>query len=277
MNFSIATPSFNHSAWLRLCVASVADQEGVAVEHIVQDGDSTDGTLDWLPADPRVQAFVEKDEGMYDAINRGWNRATGEILAYLNCDEQYLPGALRAVQEVFQTQPEAEVVLADTVVVDPAGEYVCHRYALRPLAWHLWVRFAVLTCSVFVRRSVLDRGIHFDPRWRALGDLFWLKELLRQQVRFVVLRRFTSVFTETGGNLALSPGALRERELKQAMAPAWLRWLTPVIVGHHRWRLWRSGAFSQKPFAYSLYTLASPERRVSRFAAKPTPIWKQRR
>jgi hypothetical protein len=195
----------------------------------------------------------------------------------VNCDEQYLPGALRAVQEVFQTRPEAEVVLTDTVVVGPAGEYVCHRLALRPLAWHLWVRFAVLTCSVFVRRSVLDRGIRFDTRWRALGDLFWLKELLRQQVRFVVLRRFTSVFTETGGNLALSPGALRERELKRAMTPAWVRWLTPVIVCHHRWRLLRSGAFSQKPFAYSLYTLASSERRVSQFAANPTPVWKERR
>src|SRR5688572_31350980 len=98
MTFSIITPSFRNSEWLKLCVASVADQ-GVEHEHIVQDGGSDDGTLDWLRIDPRVQAHVEKDAGMYDAINRGLNRATGDIIAHLNCDEQYLPGALPAVEK----------------------------------------------------------------------------------------------------------------------------------------------------------------------------------
>ena len=81
---------------MKLCIASVADQ-GVELEHIVQDAESDDGTLDWLPQDRRVKAFVEKDQGMYDAVNRGLRRASGDILAYLNCDEQYLPGALAMV------------------------------------------------------------------------------------------------------------------------------------------------------------------------------------
>src|SRR5258708_5193184 len=83
--FSARTPSFRNSQWLKLCVASVADQ-GVELEHIVQDAGSDDGTLDWLPRDPRVKPFVESDQGMYDAINRGLRRANGEILSYLNCD-----------------------------------------------------------------------------------------------------------------------------------------------------------------------------------------------
>src|SRR5215467_6301036 len=87
---SIVTPSYRSSKWLKLCVASVADQAG-QVEHIVQDAGSDDGTLEWLPHDKRVKAFVEKDQGMYDAVNRGLNRAAGDVLAYLNCDEQYLP------------------------------------------------------------------------------------------------------------------------------------------------------------------------------------------
>jgi len=95
MRISVITPSYRNSERLKLCVASVADQEGVEVEHIVQDAGSDDGTLDWLLADRRVKACVEKDEGMYDAINRGLRKATGEIFAYLNCDEQYLPGALK--------------------------------------------------------------------------------------------------------------------------------------------------------------------------------------
>ena len=101
MRFSIITPSFRNSEWLKLCVASVADQQ-VDLEHIVQDAGSDDGTLDWLLTDSRVKAFVEKDSGMYDGINRGLRKATGEIVAYLNCDEQYLPGALSAVKEMFE-------------------------------------------------------------------------------------------------------------------------------------------------------------------------------
>jgi glycosyltransferase involved in cell wall biosynthesis len=102
MKFSIVTPSFRNSQWLRLCVASVSDQQGVELEHIVQDSCSDDGTRDWLPHDQRVKAVIEKDSGMYDTANRGYRRARGDILAYLNCDEQYLPGALKAVHDFLK-------------------------------------------------------------------------------------------------------------------------------------------------------------------------------
>ena len=85
MRISIVTPSFRNSRWLELCIASVADQNAMQ-EHIVQDSCSDDGTQDWLPRDPRVKAYIEKDKGMYDAVNRGLRRATGDILAYINCD-----------------------------------------------------------------------------------------------------------------------------------------------------------------------------------------------
>src|SRR5438045_1743636 len=115
--FSIVTPSFRNSEWLRLCVPSVADQ-ATALEHIVQDAGSDDGTLDWLPGDTRVRAYIEKDAGMYDAVNRGLKHAQGDILAYLNCDEQYLPGALDKVRTFFDAHPEVQIVFGDVVVVD---------------------------------------------------------------------------------------------------------------------------------------------------------------
>src|SRR2546428_10163429 len=115
MRFSIITPSFRSSAWLKLCLASVADQ-AVAVEHIVQDAGSDDGTLDWLLEDKRVKAFVEKDQGMYDAINRGLQRSRGDILAYLNCDEQYLPGALSQVATFLEQHPSIDVLFGDIVM-----------------------------------------------------------------------------------------------------------------------------------------------------------------
>src|SRR6202789_4552954 len=115
MKVSIITPSYRNSEWLKLCIASVADQQGVEIEHIVQDSCSDDGTQNWLPGDKRVKAYIEKDAGMYDAVNKGFRRATGDILAYLNCDEQYLPGGLKAIHNFFEAHPNIEVVLALTL------------------------------------------------------------------------------------------------------------------------------------------------------------------
>jgi glycosyltransferase involved in cell wall biosynthesis len=273
VKFSIITPSFRNSEWLKLCVASVADQ-GVELEHIVQDAGSDDGTLDWLLKDKRVTAVVEKDQGMYDAINRGWRRATGDILAYLNCDEQYLPGALKAVEDFFLAHPDVDFLAADAVIVDQQGEYICHRFALTPLKSHLWVRFSVLTCAMFVRRRVVqEMGIYFDPQWRALGDMFWIKEIAYRGVRAAVLRRFTSTFTETGENLGLAPVALREREAKEKQTPPLVKIFKPLIILHHRLRLLASGAFCVKPFDYEIHTLERPGRRARRHAARPTPRW----
>src|SRR5262249_29788591 len=129
VRFSIITPSFRGGRWLKFCIASVADQ-AVQHEHLIQDAGSDDGTLHWLPRDPRVRAFVEKDRGMYDAVNRGYRRAGGELLAYLNCDEQYLPGALAKVAAFFDQHPEVDVVFGDCLVVDAAGNYICERRSL---------------------------------------------------------------------------------------------------------------------------------------------------
>src|SRR5438067_2341146 len=139
MLISIVTPSFRSSAWLKLCIASVADQAGVQVEHIVQGSQSDDGTLDWLPRETRVKAFIEKDSGMYDAVNRGFRRAQGEILAYLNCDEQYLPGALSSVADFFSRHPDVDVAFGNVVVVNAKGLYICSREVLSPDLYHVWV------------------------------------------------------------------------------------------------------------------------------------------
>ena len=271
--FSIITPSFRNGEWLRLCIESIADQ-GVSLEHIVQDAGSDDGTLDWLRTESRVQAYIEKDAGMYDAINRGFHRAKGDIVAYLNCDEQYLPGALQAVEEEFSKRPDLDVLLTDLVVVDDSGSYLCHRRSMVPLKSHLWIRFNVTTCSVFIRRSSLERmDLYFDTRWKALGDLFWYQHMLQQRAKFGVMRRTTSIFTETGTNLALSVTGVAERVQKVAMTPAWIKRVAPVIIGLHRLRLLASGTFFQEPFSYELYTQDSPTERVAKYVSKPQALW----
>ena len=109
--------------WLKLCAASVADQHGVTFEHIVQDGGTGPALDEWASTRPSLRCFHERDQGMYDAINRGIRRATGEIFAYLNCDEQYLPGALRRVQQFFALSAAALLVWR-AILIDQGG--CCH-------------------------------------------------------------------------------------------------------------------------------------------------------
>jgi len=274
MKFSIITPSFRNSAWLKLCIASVADQSGVEFEHIVQDSCSDDGTQDWLPHDQRVAAFIEKDSGMYDAVNRGYRRATGDILAYLNCDEQYLPGALKAVHEFFEKNPAVEVVLAGSIVTDGDGKYICHRHSMIPTPNQVWFRFPILTSSIFIRRRVIHgRGLYFDTKWRDLGDFHWVLSLMKNQVPMAVCDTFTSVFADTGENMNLKPNAIREKnETAKLIPPALKATRLLWILNHRLRRLWR-GHFSLRATSYSIYTKTSPERRVTIDVPKPTAVW----
>src|SRR5262249_20038688 len=161
-------------------------------------------TKNWLPNERRVKAFIEKDSGMYDAVNRGFRCAQGDILSYLNCDEQYLPGTLKTVHDFFAANLQVEAAFADTIVIDSDGNYICHRPSLVPSAASIWIRFPVLTSGIFLRRSVLhERGIWFDTKWRDLGDFWWIREFVLRGVRMAVLPELTSIFTDTGDNMNL--------------------------------------------------------------------------
>ncbi len=274
MKFSIVTPSFRNSEWLKLCIASVADQQGVELEHIVQDAGSDDGTQDWLPHDPRVKAFIEQDGGMYDAINRGYRRATGDILAYLNCDEQYLPGALAVVAKFFAENPKVEVLLAGTIIIDGNCKYICHRHAMVPTLRQAWFRFPLLSSSVFIRRNIIhQRGLFFDTHWRDLGDFHWMLALLKNKVPMAARDLFISTFADTGENMNLKPNALREKAETARMIPLLVRAFKPLWILNHRLRRLAHGHFRLKPTSYDIYTPASPEHRVTVKVPHPTAIW----
>jgi glycosyltransferase involved in cell wall biosynthesis len=276
MRFSIVTPSFQNSRWLRQCIASVADQN-VDVEHIIQDPGSTDGTLDWLPSDPRIRLFVEKDKGMYDAINRGWRRASGDIVAHLNCDEQYLPGALSDVARFFTDNPSVDILFGDTVVVNGEGDYCCHRKVLTPSLYHSWVCcLETFTAATFFRRRVLlQHDLFFRTDMKIVADMDWAVRAIQKQVPMVALRKFTSAFTNTGDNLCMSPARFSERKKLEDAAPWWVRHAKPLIKAHHRLRRLLGGIYHQEPFDYAVYTLSSLDRRVKFHVAKPDFRWKR--
>ena len=135
MEFSIVTPTFKQPDWVRLCANSVADQVGVTFEHIIQDGGDGKG-LEWLESMPGARLFVEPDRGMYDALTKGISKATGDIIAHLNSDEQYLPGALRSVHQFFMRNPEIEVLFGDAILTNAEGKPLGYRRIILPLRSH---------------------------------------------------------------------------------------------------------------------------------------------
>ncbi len=265
---SIITPSFHQLDWLKLCAASIADQEGVDVEHIVQDA-GTEGVGNMFeairqgPATPRYDAklIIEKDAGMYDAVNRGLAKARGEICGYLNCDEQYLPGALGAVANFFANHPEIEVVFGDVILVDRHARPIAYRRTVLPTLRH--VRLAHLntaTCATFFRRRLIQRGFHFDARWKAIGDVVWVEQLLRAKVRMATLHQPLAAFAFTGHNLGNTSSSAKELATwKGHVRFNKMRTAAAVII--HRLRKAVAGAYRYRHLDFAIYTPESPRKR----------------
>lgn len=157
---SVLTPCLNYARFLDDAIESVALQEAVELEHVIQDGASSDGTVELLRSSARPLAWVSQpDRGQSDALNRALARATGEWVGWLNADEFYLPGALRILIDSAISQ-NADVVHGDTVFVDENGCFqwlMCHHGFD---AWYLrWYGCYFASCSTIFRRDVLiDAG-----------------------------------------------------------------------------------------------------------------------
>ena len=280
MRFSIVTPSYRQPEWLRLCAASVADQggPGVEIEHIVQDSLSGPEIAEALAPFPQVKLVSEKDNGMYDALIRGWEKGTGDILCWLNCDEQYLPGALKEVANYFCDHPEVEVLFADTIVIDAGGGYLCSRQVLIPQLYHTWTcHLQPFSCATFFRSSLLKgRGISLDPTWKDVGDAELVIRLLRSHVRMGIVRRYIAAFVDDGNNRNLRSLAQQERQTLTSHAPGWAQALRLVWMLLHRLRRLWHGHYWPRPFAYDIFTRASPNRRSHFAVLRPTFYWKTR-
>ena len=120
---SIITPSFNQAHYLEATIQSVLGQDYPRIEYIIVDGGSTDGSVDVIKKyEGRLAWWVsEQDKGQTDAINKGFNRANGEILAWLNSDDTYNPGAVSAAVKFLMDNPEIAMVYADCHYINEQG------------------------------------------------------------------------------------------------------------------------------------------------------------
>jgi len=126
MLVSIVTPSFNQARYLEETMRSVLEQDYPHIEYIVVDGGSTDGSVDIIRryADRLAWWVSEPDRGQTDAINKGFAHAHGEILAWLNSDDTYEPGAVREAVAYLQAHPEVGMVYGDANYIDEEGRVI---------------------------------------------------------------------------------------------------------------------------------------------------------
>jgi len=186
MRISIITPSFNQAAFLAHTARSILSQSGdFDLQWIVIDGQSTDGTKDLLASlrDGRLTWISEPDRGQSHAINKGLALADGDIVAWLNSDDLYKPGALQAVGSAFLRQPDAQWLVGRYEVIDGADRVIRNsivRYKDRGLRRYRYRRLLrenfISQPSVFWRREfgreigLLDESLH----WTMDYDL-WLR------------------------------------------------------------------------------------------------------
>lgn len=176
---SVVTPSYNQAAFLEATIRSVLGQDYPALEYIIMDGGSTDGSAEIIReyADRLTYWVSEPDRGQAEAINRGFAKASGEILAWLNSDDTYAPGAVGAAAAAFGAHPDVDAVHGDCAYVDPTGMVVTiFRGQAFDLADFLCTEGFIHQPTVFFRRRVLDRVGLLDPSFRMAMDYdYWLR------------------------------------------------------------------------------------------------------
>lgn len=194
---SVVTPVLNGARYLRECLASVREQSHPRVEHIVIDGGSTDGTLDILRDAPGIRWTSGGDAGMYDALNRGFRMAEGQILAYQNADDRYAgPEAVARAVARFEADPAADVVYGGFRYVDESGRPLPRTVPGRAFDRRALLRYNfVPPHSTFLRSALLkDEGHWLDGSLRFAGDWDWFVRLALAGKRFVHLPEALSEF-----------------------------------------------------------------------------------
>ena len=231
MKFTIVTPNYDYGRFLKKALESVFSQteaEGAPdIEHIVIDGGSTDDSVpilkEWAAfaaAAPAAKAgrysffyVSEPDKGQTDAINKGLRRATGDVVAWLNADELYLPGKLARVAYVFARHPKVDFLYGEPLYVDANGK------PIRIKRDHPFSRFVLLhygcyiaSCCSFWRRRILDDGHYLDPSYKVVMDGEYWARLCRAGYRFRFLPATIAAFTWHDGNVSLEFDARRREE-----------------------------------------------------------------
>lgn len=185
---TIITPSYQQAAFLEQTIRSVLDQDYPNLEYMVIDGGSTDGSVEIIQryADRLAWWVSERDHGQAEAIDKGFARARGKYVAWVNSDDFYQPGAIRAAVAELEAHPEVGLVFGDVQVVDRDERTLnVLRYGPWDLS-HLMTFHIIGQPAVFLRRSVLEQAGPLEKSYHFLLDhQLWLRVGLHAEIRYV--------------------------------------------------------------------------------------------
>lgn len=183
---SIVTPCLNTARFIEKTITSVLTQDHSRIEYIVMDGGSDDGTLKILERyRSRLQYESAPDGGAADAVNRGFAKSKGAIFAWINADDEYLPGALRTAVRCFLDHPEADVVYGGGIWTDENGKELGRYPTVAPYrAGMLQQECTICQPAAFVRREAMEGVGLLNPGLRASFDYdLWIR--LAKRYRFM--------------------------------------------------------------------------------------------
>jgi glycosyltransferase involved in cell wall biosynthesis len=249
---TIVTPSYNQGRFIRATIESVLSQDYPRIEYIIMDGGSTDETADVVREyHSRVTWISEKDRGQSDAINKGFRRARGEIVSWINSDDVLLPGAVRHAVEALQGNPAAAAVYGEGYCMDLDGRMTRRFPATEP--FNLWklvhLSDYVLQQTLYLRRSALDEvglleeDLHYGLDWDLLIRL-------GKRHPLVYIPEYMGCIREHAEAKSFAGGSQRIRELRRmlqrhtgmAWPPGW------ITYGLQAWQdAWRDRADHAEP------------------------------
>lgn len=256
LKISVVTPSYNQGHFLKETIESVLGQKGdFDLEYRVMDGGSTDQTLEILQSyGDRIRWKSGKDNGQTAAINEGFRLSTGDVIAWINADDLYLPGALDLVAKGFTANPGLQWLVGEYKMIDEKGRGIRRihstykNFLIRHYSYRLLLTENVCPQpSIFFRRSALDRvGFLSEEEFYVMDYDFWLR--LGKNGDPVIVRRPLSQFRFHAGsktqNSQLREQFGRELELVKSYTAGrpWL-YLMHIInywktLALYRWLKW---------------------------------------
>jgi glycosyltransferase involved in cell wall biosynthesis len=183
---SIITPSYNQAPYLEKTIQSVLEQDYPDIEYIVVDGGSTDNSTEIIKkyADQLAYWISEQDSGQAEAINKGFARANGDILAWLNSDDYYMRNTVSVAVRCFEQNPDVVMVYGDMLAVDGDGQTM-NALKYKQLSLEDLLCFQIIgQPSVFFRRSALEKTGWLDPTFHFMLDHhLWIR--MAQQGRIL--------------------------------------------------------------------------------------------